>query len=96
MVGSLFSWKSLLTNRRTRDDFQLVSNLVFTEKKVPIDFSEVRGGWCRLTFPTAASPSSTSLTLLLGFAVVADAAFDMVQSGEESFKYPDTRREMPD
>lgn len=33
-----------------------------------------------LTFPTAASPSSTSLTLLLGFAVAADAEFDILYS----------------
>lgn len=32
-----------------------------------------------LTFPTAASPSNTSLTLLLGFAVVAAAALDISQ-----------------
>lgn len=44
MVGSLFSWKSLLTKRMTSDDL-----------------------------PTAASPSSTSLTLLLGFGC-ADAS----------------------
>jgi hypothetical protein len=43
IVGSLFSWKSLLTKRITSDDF-----------------------------PTAASPSSTSLTLLLGLGWASD------------------------
>ena len=91
-----------MTNRRTRDDFRLVSNMIFTEKRAEISerppgrYIHLRcEGGAGLTFPTAASPSSTSLTLLLGFAVVADAAFDMVQSGEESTKYSDTRREMP-
>ena len=54
MVGSLFSWKSLLTKRMTREDwnwYQYMSNMVVLVLR---------------TFPTAASPSSTSLTLLLG------------------------------
>jgi len=53
IVGSLFSWKSLLTKRITREDF-----------------------------PTAASPSSTSLTLLLGLGCAEASA--MVKSCEGS------------
>jgi hypothetical protein len=51
IVGSLFSWKSLLTKRITSEDL-----------------------------PTAASPRSTSLTLLLGFGCWASA---MVMCGGE-------------
>lgn len=39
------------------------------------------------TFPTAASPKSTSLTLLLGFAVLAPVDSDM--AGEEPNGFQD-------
>ncbi len=58
MVGSLFSWKSLFTNRRTREDYRQVLASAATAGAARV--SGIR------TFPTAASPSSTSLTLLLG------------------------------
>ena len=59
MVGSLFSWKSLFTNRNTSDDYQMTL--------APTEATGRSSGWrFVLTFPTAASPSSTSLTLLLG------------------------------
>lgn len=54
IVGSLFSWKSLFTNLRTRDDYTMLINIPPLRQIQP-------------TFPTAASPSKTSLTLLLGF-----------------------------
>lgn len=38
-----------------------------------------------VTFPTAASPSKTSFTLLLGFAVLAEAAVDMSYGLSEAF-----------
>lgn len=60
MVGSLFSWNSLLTNRRTREDYVEVSQWQLD-----------RGVCLANTFPTAASPSRTSLTLLLGFGVAS-------------------------
>lgn len=60
IVGSLFSWKSLFTNRRTRDDCVLSA---LGSISVP------RG--LNVTFPTAASPNNTSLTLLLGFGTAA-------------------------
>jgi hypothetical protein len=61
MVGSLFSWKSLLTKRSTSDDFKMISKR-YSFFKVILH-----------TFPTAASPSKTSFTLLLGFGAVASA-----------------------
>ncbi len=54
IVGSLFSWKSLFTKRSTRDDWN------FGQRRLRKQVERMH------TFPTAASPSSTSLTLLLG------------------------------
>lgn len=62
MVGSLFSWKSLLTKRNTREDCDGQSD------------GTARQGWLRIrTLPTAASPRSTSLTLLLGFGALPES-----------------------
>ena len=61
------SWKSSFTKRRTRDDWT-------GTKDQPLTRTWPRPGtveWRRRTFPTAASPSSTNLTLLLGFGAVA-------------------------
>lgn len=63
IVGSLFSWKSSLTKRRTSDDYES-SQMVIIHNCVTSQMEEY-------TFPTAASPSSTSLTLLLGFGAFA-------------------------
>lgn len=65
IVGSLFSWKSLLTNRKTRDDCEHKSIMLIYHRAIEID----RRGLA--TFPTAASPRSTSLTLLLGLGASA-------------------------
>lgn len=72
IVGSLFSWKSLLTNRRTREDCKQTDDLVS---------DLIRGSVAERmhTFPTAASPSSTSLTLLLGLGAFAPADSDMAE-----------------
>lgn len=56
IVGSLFSWKSLFTKRITSEDYVAISQCLHLANQ---------GMVC--TFPTAASPSSTNLTLLLGF-----------------------------
>jgi len=77
MVGSLFSWKSLLTNRSTSDDYkQRISDQLLA----PVWWVENKR-----TLPTAASPSSTSLTLLLGFGALAAADSDMTETGREVY-----------
>lgn len=64
MVGSLLGWKSLLTKRRTREDWGGGQQSAAA--------CAGRAGCSRgRTFPTAASPSSTSLTLLLGLGAEA-------------------------
>ena len=65
MVGSLFSWKSSFTNRSTSEDWfpQHVSR-VFAAPHAWLQDE-------RPTLPTAASPSRTSLTLLLGLGAAA-------------------------
>lgn len=91
MVGSLFSWKSLLTNRRTSDD---CVPEVACQSHVRIRKSIVKGYVLELrcasspcvqremshTFPTAASPSKTSLTLLLGLGADESAMAVYVHS----------------
>lgn len=76
IVGSLFSWKSSLTKRRTSEDWVSCQSGKFMLDSSHHRSSKERGSrrkndWIgsdlKLTFPTAASPSSTSLTLLLGF-----------------------------
>lgn len=76
IVGSLFSWKSLLTKRRTSDDYIAVT-LISRCPNEGYSLGELRrdtpiGNIASLvhTFPTAASPSNTSLTLLLGLGAV--------------------------
>ena len=64
IVGSLFSWKSLLTNRSTKDDWRKC------QQRGP---TKTGSTWMRHTFPTAASPRSTSLTLLLGLGALESA-----------------------
>lgn len=94
MVGSLFSWKALFTNRRTREDYQLpmsVNVLAFEfrgnpHSPVPPIPSDSLGMLChvereilRRTFPTAASPNRTNLTLLLSFgAAFCESAIILV------------------
>ena len=65
-MGSLLGWKSLLTNLRTSEDCHVIA---MSDHRSASSSSNLM-----LTFPTAASPSSTSLTLLLGFG--ADAAVE--------------------
>lgn len=65
IVGSLFSWKSLLTNRNTREDLVRVSEDILHHNE------SIKNILVNDTFPTAASPSSTSLTLLLGFGALS-------------------------
>ena len=72
MVGSLLGWKSLLTNLRTREDYE-----DHMSDEGVLDLSK-HG---LLTLPTAASPRRTSLTLLLGFGAEALAA--SVMEGED-------------
>jgi hypothetical protein len=67
MVGSLFSWKSLLTKRMTSEDCDKVSL-----------GPKTKGSKALYTFPTAASPSRTSLTLLLGFGCAEASAIVML------------------
>ena len=70
IVGSLFSWKSLFTKRRTSEDCSSGrSRLAPPGPRTPKHHA--RAG---RTFPTAASPSKTSLTLLLGFGAAAGSA----------------------
>ena len=71
MVGSLLGWKSLLTNLRTSEDYVDIRDHN-TSILLPA---------CWPTFPTAASPSSTSFTLLLGFG--ADTSLESVIEGGE-------------
>jgi hypothetical protein len=64
MVGSLFSWKSLFTNRKTSEDYAKVVSMlciIFLRHS-------------KSTFPTAASPRRTSLTLLLGLGALPESA----------------------
>lgn len=65
IVGSLFSWKSLLTNRRTSEDYD---GAVSVERIMDGNARRIGG-----TLPTAASPSRTSLTLLLGLGAFESA-----------------------
>ena len=87
MVGSLFSWKSLLTKRRTNEDccshrecqLSLVSLIQgrFPGTDPGLDLVLTISAWMHAlrTLPTAASPSKTSLTLLLGLgAAFAESA----------------------
>lgn len=69
MVGSLFSWKSLFTKRRTSDDFPTACRLERTcQLGIPI---RVRcTGWHLVL---TASPRSTSLTLLEGLGALESA-----------------------
>lgn len=71
IVGSLFSWKSLLTKRRTSEDCKRRN---FGQQLTHIE-RNIEGR----TLPTAASPKSTSLTLLLGFGAFAPACSDMAE-----------------
>lgn len=74
MVGSLFSWKSLLTKRMTSDDC--------TQGKRRQHRHGQGYGICSWrTFPTAASPSRTSLTLLLGLGAAAAPESAMAVDG---------------
>lgn len=70
IVGSLFSWKSLLTNRNTSDDYFKTTNQ-HKFSLTPVTHVKQQRRIVDGTFPTAASPRSTSLTLLLGFGVFA-------------------------
>ena len=84
MVGSLFSWKSLLTNRSTSDDYYKQSAIAFmvSSPRLLRYHPEVRARKSAevvRTFPTAASPKSTSLTLLLGFGVFVLVDSDMAR-----------------
>lgn len=81
-MGSLFSWKSSLTNLRTSEDYFQVRKMKSIQVYGLSETGEVeaRSYRSRLTLPTAASPRSTSFTLLLGFgafesAIVCDDMF---------------------
>lgn len=69
MVGSLFSWKSLFTNRRTSDDFPTACGLERTCQLGVIIRVRCTGWHLVLT----ASPRSTSLTLLEGLGALESA-----------------------
>lgn len=112
MVGSLFSWKSSFTKRRTREDYnnhtncqlflwlrtppprpstnmrQLISQPLIWPELIRAASASMTdaGSWEGYvwtggpTFPTAASPRSTSFTLLLSFGAPASSRDAMLLS----------------
>lgn len=85
MVGSLFSWKSLFTNRRTSDDFPTACGL----ENVSVE--SAHQGLLYGVVSLTASPSSTSLTLLEGLGAFESAIANqsdiagLSRSGSEPF-----------